>query len=59
MSRPLIGSGQWSKTTTGITRPAARLCGREANRGCSETPAASRLDAKEYYLPPNSIDEIQ
>jgi len=25
MSRPLIRSGQWSKTTTGITQPAARL----------------------------------
>ncbi len=25
MSRPLIRSGQWSQTTTGITQPAARL----------------------------------
>ncbi len=25
MSRPLVRSGQWSQTTTGITQPAARL----------------------------------
>ncbi len=25
MSRPLICSGQWSQTTTGITQPAVRL----------------------------------
>jgi len=25
MSRPLIGSGQWSQTTTGIFHPADRL----------------------------------
>ncbi len=25
MSRPLIGSGQWSQTTTGMFHPAARL----------------------------------
>ncbi len=28
MSRPLIRSGQWSQTTTGITQPAARLTAR-------------------------------
>jgi len=27
MSRPLIGSGQWSQTTTGIFHPADRLSG--------------------------------
>jgi len=25
MSRPLTRSGQWSRTTTGISQPAARL----------------------------------
>ena len=27
LSRPLIRSGQWSQTTTGISQPAARLSG--------------------------------
>ena len=31
MSRPLICSGQWSQTTTGIIQPAARLSGLEQN----------------------------
>ena len=28
MSRPLVRSGQWSQTTTGITQPDARLNGK-------------------------------
>ncbi len=32
MSRPLIRSGQWSQTTTGITQPAARLMNIVSNR---------------------------
>jgi len=33
MSRPVIRSGQWSQTTTGITQPAARL-----NRAAANVP---------------------
>ncbi len=34
MSRPLIRSGQWSQTTTGITQPAARLEAQCQARAC-------------------------
>jgi len=51
MSRPLIGSGQWSQTTTGIFHPADRIR-RHSGRFCTGATQgrSARLELRPVFL---------
>jgi len=56
MSHPLLRSGQWSQTTTGITHPAARLIRHSPDglRRSAKIVGAIKRKARRHSLPENS-----